>query len=101
MRRRTWAGLLAVVLMVAMSVQAWREPVPYVTFAPGPTVNVLGKGSKDDIISVSGHRAYRDSGGLRLTTVIPSGSGTSCHDCTHVIEKVICSPAAMSKWSVW
>ena len=61
------------VLLAGTSVQAWREPVPYVTFAPGPTVNVLGKGSKVDIISVSGHRTYRDSGGLRLTTVIPSG----------------------------
>ncbi|MCW2760169.1 MAG: hypothetical protein JWR85_370 [Marmoricola sp.] len=72
MRRRTWAGLLAVVLVIGMSVLAAREPVPYVTFAPGPTVNVLGKSGKKDIITVSGHKSYRDDGGLRLTTVIPS-----------------------------
>jgi PDZ domain-containing protein len=74
MRRRTWAGLLALVLLVAMSVQAFRQDVPYATFSPGPTINVLGKSGKADIISVSGRKSYRDSGGLRLTTVIPSGA---------------------------
>jgi PDZ domain-containing protein len=73
MRRRTWAGLLAVALVVGLSVQAARKPVPYTTFAPGPTVNVLGKSGKSEIISVAGHKTYRDDGGLQLTTVIPSG----------------------------
>lgn len=73
MKRRTWAGLLAVVLVVFLSVLALRQPVPYATFAPGPTVNVLGKNGKKDIISVEGRKSYRDDGGLRLTTVIPSG----------------------------
>lgn len=73
MRRRTWASLLAVVLLVGLSVIAAGRPVPYVTFSPGPTVNVLGSQEKDDIISVEGHRAYRDKGALRLTTVVPSG----------------------------
>ncbi len=75
MKRRTWAGMLAVVLVVFLSVQALRQPVPYATFAPGPTVNVLGKSGKKDIISVEGRKSYRDDGGLRLTTVIPSGPG--------------------------
>ncbi|MEO7352382.1 MAG: PDZ domain-containing protein [Marmoricola sp.] len=73
MRRRTWAGLLALALVALMSAQALREPVPYVTFSPGPTVNVLGKSAKSDIITVSGHKSYRGKGGLRLLTVIPSG----------------------------
>jgi PDZ domain-containing protein len=75
MKRGTWAGLLAVVLVLGLSVVAARKPVPYATFAPGPTVNVLGKSGKKDIISVSGHKAYRDSGALRLVTVIPSAAG--------------------------
>jgi len=75
MRRRTWAGVLGVVLVVGLSVVATREPVPYATFAPGPTVNVLGKSGKNDIISVSGRKSYRDDGSLRLTTVIASGAG--------------------------
>jgi Lon-like protease len=73
MRRRTWAGLLALLLVIGLSVQAIRQPVPYVTFAPGPTVNVLGKNGKSDIITVTGHTEYRDKGGLRLVTVVPSG----------------------------
>ena len=73
MKRATWAGLLAVAMVVGLSFFALREPVPYVTFSPGPTVNVLGKYDKKDIISVSGRTSYRDEGGLRLTTVIPSG----------------------------
>ena len=77
MSRRTVAGLLAAVLVVGLAVVALSRPVPYVTFAPGPTVNVLGTGDqgKDSkaIISVEGHRAYRDQGALRLTTVVPSG----------------------------
>src|ERR1700712_5736676 len=73
MRRRTWAGLLALVLLVGMSVVALRGPVPYGAFAAGPPVNVLGKTAKGDIISVAGHTEHRDKGGLRLLTVIPSG----------------------------
>ncbi len=75
--RGTKAGLLAVVLVVVLSAIALRQPVPYVTFSPGPTVNVLGKYEKKDIISVSGRASYRDDGGLRLTTVIPSGPDKS------------------------
>ena len=47
--------------------------MPYVTFAPGPTVNVLGSYRSKPIIEVTGHPSYRDKGGLRLLTVIPSG----------------------------
>lgn len=71
--RGTRAGLLAVVLVVGLSAIALREPVPYVVFSPGPTVNVLGKYDDKFIISVSGRNSYRDDGGLRLTTVIPTG----------------------------
>ena len=71
--RATLAGLLAIVLVVGLTAIALRQPVPYVTFSPGPTVNVLGKYNKLDIISVSGRESFRDDGALRLTTVIPSG----------------------------
>lgn len=73
MRGRTWAGVLAAGLVLAMSVLAAREPVPYATFAPGPTINVLGKSGNKELISVSGHQAYRDKGELRLVTIVPSG----------------------------
>jgi PDZ domain-containing protein len=73
MSRRTWASILALVLAVGCSVVAARQAVPYVTFSPGPTVNVLGDVDGKAIISVKGRRSYRDEGALRLTTVVPSG----------------------------
>ena len=73
MRRSTWAALTAAVLVVGLSVVAALLPVPYVTFSPGPTVNVLGKYDGRSIITVDGEKSYRDTGGLRLTTIIPSG----------------------------
>jgi len=73
MNRRTWASILALVLVVGLSVVAASREVPYVTFSPGPTVNVLGEYDGKSIITVKGHPAYRDEGALRLTTVIPSG----------------------------
>ena len=63
MRRSTWAGLLAIVLVLGMSVLAARAPVPYVIFTPGPTVNVLGKTGKTDIIKVTDWTSYRDKVG--------------------------------------
>ena len=73
MSRRTWASLLAVVLVVGLSVVAALKPVPYVTFSPGPTINVLSSHDDRSIITVTGHKTYRDKGALRLTTVVPSG----------------------------
>jgi PDZ domain-containing protein len=73
MTRRTWASILAVVLVVGLSVVAARKSVPYVTFSPGPTVNVLGKVGDKSIIQVTGHASYRDKGELRLTTIVPTG----------------------------
>jgi PDZ domain-containing protein len=74
--RRSWAALLALVLTIGLGGYAASRPVPYVTFAPGPTVNVLGTFEKKDIIEVSGRKTYEDKGGLRLVTVIPSGPDT-------------------------
>jgi PDZ domain-containing protein len=72
-KRRTVAGLVAAALVIALATVAATRSVPYVTFAPGPTVNVLGEYEKKPIIEVSGHKTYRDDGQLRLLTVIPSG----------------------------
>src|ERR1700709_1380371 len=54
MKRRTVAAIVAALLVVGLVGVAVLRPVPYATFAPGPT-------------------SYRDQGGLRLLTVIPSG----------------------------
>lgn len=73
MSRRTVAGLLALGLLLVLGAAAWRTPVDYVTFRPGPTMNVLGKYAGKTIVNVSGHQTYRDDGALRMVTVYPSG----------------------------
>jgi PDZ domain-containing protein len=71
--QRTPALLAALVLTAVTGWTALRAEVPYVTFSPGPTVNVLGESGEDPIIEVEGRESFRDDGALRLVTVIPSG----------------------------
>jgi Lon-like protease len=81
MTQRTLAGLLAVLLLIGLWVVAAVKPLPYVTYEPGLTVDVLG--TNDDgkeIIEVDGAKAYRDDGELRMTTVYvsqPKPEGTN------------------------
>lgn len=73
MSRRTVAGLLAFGLVVVLTISAALVDVPYVRFRPGPTINVLGPFDGKQIIEVTGRKVYRDSGGLRMVTIIPDG----------------------------
>jgi PDZ domain-containing protein len=70
MTQRIWAAVLAVPLLVVLGIYAAVTPMPFGTYAPGVTINVLGNGDDGKpIIEVTGHRTYRDSGQLRMTTV--------------------------------
>jgi Lon-like protease len=69
MTQRTWAAVLAVPLFVAIGLYIAVTPLPFVTYAPGLSINVLGKNGDQPIIQVQGHRAFRDGGQLRMTTV--------------------------------
>src|SRR5690348_4733673 len=73
MSRRTAAGLLALGLIATLVIFAAANPVGYVTFRPGPTLNVLGRYDGKQIVAVSGHPSYPDTGGLRMVTVYQSG----------------------------
>lgn len=73
MSRRTVAGLLALGLAAALVLVAALQPVPYVTYKPGPTVNVLGDYAGEKIVQIKGHKTYEDGGALRLLTVYESG----------------------------
>lgn len=66
---RTWAAIVGVPLLVALWALAVWLPMPYVTYAPGVTVDVLGKRDGQEIIQVSGRKAYHDDGELRMVTV--------------------------------
>ncbi len=69
MTQRTWAALVAVPLIVVLGLYMAVTPLPFVTYAPGLTINVLGDNGSKPIISVQGHRTYHDDGELRMTTV--------------------------------
>ena len=75
MTERTLAGLVAVVLLGALVALAVFRPLPYVSYEPGSTIDLLGKADGKEIIQVSGHKAYRDNGELRMTTVLVSTPG--------------------------
>lgn len=74
MTQRTLAGILAVPLLIGLWLVAALAPLPYVTYEPGLTVDVLGANDEgQEIIDVSGRQAYRDDDGqLRMTTVYVS-----------------------------
>ena len=73
MTQRTLAGILAVPLLIGLWLAAALAPLPYVTYEPGLTVNVLGTNDQDqEIIEVSGRQVHRDDGQLRMTTVYVS-----------------------------
>ena len=76
MSRRTVAGLLAFGLVVVLTICAALVKVPYVRFQPGPTINVLGPFDGKQIVEVSGHKIYRDEGGLRMVTVVRSSTSS-------------------------
>ncbi len=63
------AGILAVPLLVALWAVALSSGLPYVTYQPGVTVDVLSSDDGKEIVQVSGHKTYRDDGQLRMTTV--------------------------------
>jgi PDZ domain-containing protein len=70
MNQRVLAAFLAVPLVAALAVVALLKPLPYTTYAPGPTIDVLGAPDGKEIIQVpSGQKTYRDDGQLRMTTV--------------------------------
>jgi PDZ domain-containing protein len=69
MTQRTWAAALAVPLFVALGFILALTGLPFVTYAPGPSINVLGDNGDKPIIGVQGHPVYRDDGQLRMTTV--------------------------------
>ena len=69
MSQRTMAALLALPLLLALLVMVAVQPLPYVTYSPGPTVDILSTRGGDETVQVSGHKAYRDDGELRLTTI--------------------------------
>ena len=72
MTQRTRAGLIALTLLAVLWGAAGFLPLPYVTYYPGPTVDILAEQGDTENVQITGHEAYYDDGELRLTTVYVS-----------------------------
>ena len=75
MKQRLVAAVVAVPLLLALFAVAALVPLPFATYGPGLTVDVLGREDGREIVQVSGHRSYHDDGELRMTTVYVSLPG--------------------------
>ena len=69
MTQRMIAACVSVPLLLALIATAVLVPVPFASYHPGPTFDVLGETDGQEIIQVSGAKTYRDDGELRMTTV--------------------------------
>lgn len=76
MNQRLIAAVVAVPAVLALLVLSLFEGLPFATFAPGGTIDVLGPDGNDaEVVQVDGHEVYRDNGQLRMTTVRVSPAG--------------------------
>lgn len=69
MSQRTLAAILAVPLLLGLLTVVTTQPLPYVTYRPGPTVDILAAPDGEEYVEVTGAETYRDDGELRLTTI--------------------------------
>lgn len=76
MSQRIIAVCIAAPLVLILGGLALAIPLPYASYSPGPTFNILGKDSDQaEVVQVDGHPAYYDDGQIRFTTVLASSYG--------------------------
>lgn len=72
MTKQTWTATVSAVLFVLLAAVIALVPVPYVTWLPGGTHDLLGQVDGKDAISIDGADTYPTSGQLLMTTVAVS-----------------------------
>ncbi|HJQ04427.1 MAG TPA: S16 family serine protease [Nocardioides sp.] len=77
MHQRLIAAFVAAPLVLVLGAVALAVPLPFASFSPGPTFDILGRDSNAaHLVQVDGHPTYYDTGGqLRFTTVRETGDG--------------------------
>ncbi|HWI43664.1 MAG TPA: PDZ domain-containing protein [Nocardioides sp.] len=76
MSKRLIAVCIAGALTLVLGGLTLAVPLPYGSYSPGPTFDILGKDSDHaELVQVDGHEAYYDKGQIRFTTVIASAYG--------------------------
>lgn len=74
MTQRSIAALIAAPLVLALFLVTSLVRLPFGTYAPGTTVDVLAQPEGNETIQVRGAKTYRDTGQLRMTTVSVSAA---------------------------
>ncbi len=69
---RNRLAIVSSILFVALALLIVLIPVPYVTWRPGSTLDVLGKAESAPVIKVEGIPTYPTNGSLLMTTVSSS-----------------------------
>ena len=70
MTKQTWTATVSAVLFVLLAAVIALVPVPYVTWSPGATYDLLApQAGGKDAISITGADTYPTTGQLRMTTV--------------------------------
>lgn len=69
MTRQTWTAALSAVLFVVLAAVIALAPVPYVTWAPGGTYDLLGTVDGQDAIKISGAKTFATNGEMLMTTI--------------------------------
>ncbi|WP_123523680.1 PDZ domain-containing protein [Streptomyces sp. 840.1] len=74
MPRRTATMLASTLVLIALLCAGVLIKVPYAEMSPGPTVNTLGEVDGDPVLQITGHKTYKTSGHLNMTTVRVTGA---------------------------
>ncbi|NED81956.1 PDZ domain-containing protein [Streptomyces sp. SID11233] len=74
MPRRTATMLASTLVLIALLCAGVLIKVPYAEMSPGPTVNTLGQVDGEPVLQITGHKTYKTSGNLNMTTVRVTGA---------------------------
>lgn len=69
MTKQTWTAAVSALLFVLAAAVVAMTPLPYVTYAPGETRDLLGSVDGGQVIEVEGLQTFPTSGSILLTTV--------------------------------
>lgn len=69
MTRQTWTATVSAVLFVVLAAVIALVPVPYVTWSPGGTHDLLGRSEAGEVVSVTGAPTFDTTGQMLMTTV--------------------------------
>jgi Lon-like protease len=67
--RQTWTAVVSSVVFIALAAVLAFAPIPFISWTPGATYDVLGTSDGQPVVRIDGIKTYATTGQLRLTTV--------------------------------